>query len=60
MLTDPNALWSRVLRAKYCKGRCDIDMFEPKMGMSNTWRGVTDNARILCEGMRVAVGNGAN
>lgn len=59
MLTEPNAFWSRVLRAKYCKGRCDIDMFEPKVGMSNTWRGVIDNAKDLCKRMRVAVGNGA-
>ncbi|XP_056688793.1 uncharacterized protein [Spinacia oleracea] len=57
-LTEPNALWSRVLRAKYCKGRCDIDMFEPKKGMSNVRRGITENAKLLCEGMRMAVGNG--
>lgn len=30
ILSKPDALWSRVLRSKYCKGRCDIDMFEPK------------------------------
>lgn len=59
VLTEPDALWSRVLRYKYCKGRCDVDMFEPKTGMSNVWNGITKNARFLCEGMRVAVGNGA-
>lgn len=40
ILTEPNALWARVLRAKYCKGRCDVDMFEPKIGMSNVWNGI--------------------
>lgn len=35
VLTEPNALWSRVLRSKYCKGRCDLDMFERKANMSN-------------------------
>ena len=58
VLTEPNALWARVLRAKYCHGRCDVDMFVPKVGMSNVWRGITDNAKVLCEGIQVAVGNG--
>lgn len=29
VLSEPSSLWSRVLRHKYCKGRCDIDMFTP-------------------------------
>lgn len=60
VLSEPNALWSRVLRSKYCKGRCDIDMFNPKKGSSNVWVGITDNARFLCEGMRTSIGNGMN
>lgn len=56
---EPNTLWSRVLRSKYCQGRCDIDMFVPKKSMSNVWRVITDNARLLCEGMKMAVGNGS-
>lgn len=58
VLTEPNSLWSRVLRAKYCKGRCDIDMFESKQNMSNVWRGITENTKHLCDGAQVAVGNG--
>lgn len=58
MLTEPEALWSRVLRQKYCRGRCDVDMFVPKAGASNVWAGITDNARVLCEGMRSAVSTG--
>ena len=58
MLKEPNTLWTRVLRAKYCNGRCDIYMFEPKAGSSNVWTGITENARVLCEGTQVAVGNG--
>lgn len=57
VLTEPDALWSRVLRHKYCKGRCDIDMFVPKQGSSNVWNGITSNAKFLCEGSRMAVGN---
>lgn len=56
-LVEPNALWARVLRAKYCKGRCDIDMFSPKSRMSNVWRGITENAKFLCKGAQVAVNN---
>lgn len=43
VLAEPDSLWSRVLRFKYCKGRCDIDMFEPKAGMPNVWSGITKN-----------------
>lgn len=60
VLTEPTSLWSRVLRYKYCKGRCDVDMFVPKAGSSNVWGGITTNSKVLCEGMRSAVGNGAN
>lgn len=60
VLTEPNALWSRVLRSKYCKGRCDLDMFERKANMSNVWRGITDNVNTLVLGARVAVNNGSS
>lgn len=58
VLSEPNALWSRVLRHKYCKGRCDIDMFTPTCNMSNVWRGITDNTSWLKKGTAVAIGNG--
>lgn len=58
MISEPESLWSRVLRHKYCSGRCDLDMFDPKKGSSNVWQGITKNATILGKGMRVAVGNG--
>lgn len=35
-------------------------MFEPKSSMSNVWSGITENAKFLCEGIRVAVGNSAH
>lgn len=57
VLNEPNALWSRILRAKYYKVRCDIDMFEPKAYGSNVWKGITENAKTLGEGMRMVVGN---
>lgn len=59
VLTEPNALWSRVLHNKYCKGRCDLNMFAPKNNMSNVWRGNTENANLIGEGARVATSNGS-
>lgn len=46
VITEPNALWSRVLRSKYCKGRCDVDMFNPKPGSSNVWGGITEKRQV--------------
>ena len=40
LLTKRDKLWSRVLCVKYYKGRCDIDMFEPKQDCFNTWQGI--------------------
>lgn len=60
VLTEPNSLWSRVLRSKYCRGRCDIDMFQPTTNMSNMWRGITDNVNTLTKGAAAAVGNSKN
>lgn len=58
MLAEPDALWSRVLRSKYCEGRCDIDMFMPRNDASNAWRGILDNIDVLRRGMGMVVGNG--
>lgn len=44
MLVEPESLWSRVLRHKYCKGHSDIDMFAPTKNMSNVWKEITENA----------------
>ena len=60
VLTEPNALWSRVLRNKYCKCRCDLDMFAPKTNMSNVWKGITENVNTLRNGARVAVNTGTS
>ncbi|KAL2898047.1 hypothetical protein RDABS01_039829, partial [Bienertia sinuspersici] len=58
VLTEPNALWSRVLRQKYCRGRCDIDMFKATTNMSNVWSGIIENAGTIRKGSSIAVGNG--
>lgn len=34
-------------------------MFQPKPGMPNVWRGITDNAKFLCEAIQVAIGDGS-
>lgn len=58
VLSEPDKLWSRVIRYKYYKGRCGVDMFESKRGMSNVWAGITENATFLGDGIQTAVGNG--
>lgn len=58
VITEPNALWSRVIRNKYYKGLCDLDMFVTKANMSNVWRGITNNASNVWKGSKVVVSNG--
>ena len=58
ILTEPDALWARVLRSKYCAGRCDVHMFKASPGASNAWRGITDHIDVLKKGISWAVGNG--
>jgi len=58
VLTEKDSLWSRILRSKYCKGRCDMNMFQEKTNVSNVWRGILDSANYLRQGLRMEVGNG--
>ncbi|KAL2902361.1 hypothetical protein RDABS01_027443 [Bienertia sinuspersici] len=58
MLSNPTSLWSRVLRSKYCRGRCDVDMFVPSSNSSNLWKGITENATTIRKGVQLAIGNG--
>ncbi|GJU55709.1 retrovirus-related pol polyprotein from transposon TNT 1-94 [Tanacetum coccineum] len=57
MLAEPTLLWSQVLRSKYCKGRCDQDMFPPINNSSNVWQGLVENANIIRHGTIFSVGN---
>lgn len=58
VLAEPDSLWSRVIRSKYCEGRCDLDIFKHKPGASNAWRGMVDNIDTLRQGVGMEVGNG--
>lgn len=57
-LQEPNSLWSRVIRGKYCRNRLDIDMFTKLPRASDTWKGLVDGASTLAVGVRTVVGNG--
>lgn len=59
VLSEPQSLWSRVLRAKYCDNRCDIDMFKDKTNASNAWRGILSSVDVIRKGLNMAVGNGS-
>ena len=58
LLTEPNALWARILRSKYCEDRCDIDMFKEKANCSNAWHGIMSSIDIVRKGLSMTVGNG--
>ncbi|KAJ8447832.1 hypothetical protein Cgig2_015195 [Carnegiea gigantea] len=58
LLTERNSLWSRVLQAKYCQGRCDVSMVSPAKEASNAWRGITENFKNVQRGAQFEVGNG--
>jgi len=57
LLPEPDSLWLRVLRHKYCNGRCDLDMFLDKLGASNVWRRIIANVGNIKKGALVIFGN---
>lgn len=58
LLSEPNSLWSRVIRHKYCKGRCDLDMFLSNPRASNVWQGILANKENIRRGVSLSLGNG--
>ncbi|KAJ8447113.1 hypothetical protein Cgig2_022842 [Carnegiea gigantea] len=58
LIHDPETLWARVLRHKYCKGRVGTLHMEPGRYPSNAWKGVCEMRSILQRGMAHAIGNG--
>ncbi|KAL9228137.1 hypothetical protein vseg_003749 [Gypsophila vaccaria] len=57
MLSEPNPLWARVLRHKYCKGRNDINMFIAKQNSSNLWKWIVEASDVLRAGVKASIGN---
>ena len=57
LLTEKEKLWSKVLRAKYCNSKCDVDMFKQKQDVSNSWKGILDNVNFLQQGLNAEAGN---
>jgi len=47
LMSEKDSLWSKVIRAKYCQDRCDIDMFTHKQDASNVWHGITESAQYI-------------
>jgi len=60
LLTETDALWSQVMRLKYCAGRCDIDMFVSELDASNAWRGIVESSKFIKQEERTEVGNEEN
>jgi hypothetical protein len=57
LLTDPNSLCARVLKAKYFPST-NVLHAEPKEGMSYTWRSILKGIELLKEGVIKRVGDG--
>ncbi|XP_074293448.1 uncharacterized protein LOC141620491 [Silene latifolia] len=58
VLLEPNSIWARIFRHKYCMGRCDMDMFKNKSASSNVWRGIADVIKTLKPSFNTSIGNG--
>jgi len=58
LMKEKESLWSRVVRAKYCDRRCDINLFSSKHKASNIWQGISENAKLIRQRARAEVGNG--
>jgi len=57
LLTSPDTLCSRVLKAKYFP-RADFLKCLPRAGISYTWRSILKGAELLKEGLIWQIGNG--
>jgi len=58
LIHEPDSLWPRILRRKYCKGRMEVEAFEPGPGPSNVWKGISESKLILQKGLAHSVGDG--
>lgn len=59
LLTEPDSLWSRVLRAKYCDSRCDLDMFKADNNAFNASRGIMSSVDVIRKGINTTIRNGS-
>ncbi|XP_074304974.1 uncharacterized protein LOC141639890 [Silene latifolia] len=60
LLSEPNALWARVLHHKYCKGRCDVDTLKPKPLSSNVWNEIVESFIALKSGLSASIDIASN
>ena len=59
ILTSPNSLCSRVLKARYFKSGCFLTANCPK-GASYTWRSIAHGRELLKKGLVYRIGDGAS
>lgn len=58
MLSDPNALWSKVLRGKYLNGGEVVFSNSKKSNLSPTWKAILDTSATLPHNTAWSIGNG--
>ncbi|WCJ35671.1 DNAse I-like superfamily protein [Euphorbia peplus] len=58
ILTEPDSLWARVLKAKYAKGSSGVDVFKFAQGQSSIWKAVLAGSELLKKGIGRIVRSG--
>ncbi|KAJ8432816.1 hypothetical protein Cgig2_026146 [Carnegiea gigantea] len=58
LLHEDDALWARVLKHRYGRGRTAVEMLMSCRHPSNLWKGITESRLILQRGLVHSVGNG--
>ena len=56
--SEPNSLWARVIRAKYCKAQSGDILMARHRSTSNAWRGILETLEWTKRGAGMAVGDG--
>jgi len=55
---EPSALWVRILKEKYGRGRDLTDLIGRRISCSNAWRGILEHIQLSNQGLCVAIGDG--
>ena len=56
--SEPIALWARILKEKYCRGRDMNSLADRRISCSNAWRGILETRDLLNQGLGIAIGDG--
>jgi len=58
LITEPQSLWSRILKEKYGRGQDILTLEAKPSSCSNAWRGIMEAMPLIKKGVGVAIGDG--